>query len=309
MGPARLSNFAAMCAFSAAAACCTAPTPPEAGGAPSQFVTVEDRRIHYVEHGSGPAVVMLHGASTNLRDLEVALLPAAAEGRRVILMDRPGLGLSTRPPGAHDPREQARLLHLAIKAIGVERPVLLAHSFAGSVALAYALAYPEDLAGLLLIAPVSHPWPGGVAWYNHAAASPVTGPLFRRTVIPALGPRLAKAQLGDGFPDDYYDRAQVNLLFRPTVFKANAEDLVNLKPLVRDMSSRYGEIKTPTVLIADPDDTVVWTKIHAVPLSEQIEGASLTLLPGAGHAIPHIRPDVILEALDDLMTQEVTPSP
>src|SRR6516162_2698115 len=141
--------------------------------AAGQFVEVEGGRLHVLElgpagHEERPPIVMVHGASGNLNDLRVALGDRLARNRRVILVDRPGHGWSDRPGGVTDasPARQAALILEALDRMGVERFVLLGHSLGGAVASALALAWPDRLAGLILLAPVTHPWKGNIDWYN-----------------------------------------------------------------------------------------------------------------------------------------------
>jgi pimeloyl-ACP methyl ester carboxylesterase len=160
-----------------------------------RFVEVDGGRVHVLELGqrggkagraeTGAAdlywpIVLVHGASGNLGDLRLSLGDRLARTRRVILVDRPGHGWSDRPGGAQDatPARQAALIAQALERIGVERFVLLGHSLGGAVATAFALAYPDRLAGLVLLAPVTHPWSGGLSWYNALLTTPVAGPLF-----------------------------------------------------------------------------------------------------------------------------------
>src|SRR6266481_3294033 len=80
-----------------------------------QFVEVEGIRLHYLEAGQGPPVVLIHGASGNLLDFKLSIFDALAEKHRVIAIDRPGLGYSERPDGPWcGPDCQARLIHDAV---------------------------------------------------------------------------------------------------------------------------------------------------------------------------------------------------
>jgi pimeloyl-ACP methyl ester carboxylesterase len=147
-----------------------------------RFVQVDGGRLHIVELGAAgaPAVVLLHGASGNLADLRVAIGERLATRYRVILVDRPGLGCSDRPDGRGDssPARQAALIHQALVSIGITRSIVLGHSWSGALATAYALAYPADVVGIVLLAPVTHPWQGGVGWINNLVTTPVIGSLI-----------------------------------------------------------------------------------------------------------------------------------
>ena len=252
--------------------------------------------------GAGPPVVLIHGASVNLRDMKIALGDALSRNRRVIMMDRPGRGYSERPKDGHRIAVQAQYIHDALAALDVEKPVIVGQSFGGAVALSYALQYQEEMSGLVLLAPVSHEWPGGVAWYNDASQIPFAGFLLRRLVIPAYGQFAAAGGIEDSFapdaaPDNYAERSGLALLFRAKDFKSNAADLSRLKPQIVEQQTRYGELDLPVAILTGEEDTTVSPRIHSRALEREIAGATLTMLPDTGHALHHAEPEAILEAI------------
>ncbi len=252
-----------------------------------------------------PPVVLIHGASVNLRDMKIALGDELAKGRFVVMIDRPGRGYSERPDGAHKLEKQAALIKGAVDALGVERPIIVGQSFGGAVALRFALDYQDEMAGLVLLAPVSHEWPGGVDWHNHAATTPVLGILFRRLMIPAYGALAAEGAVAASFapnepPENYYERAGVPLLFRARDFKANATDIVNLKDEIRAQQGRYSDLKLPVIIATGTADDTVSPEIHSKTLAEEIDGASLTLFPETGHALHHVQTSAIIELIDSM---------
>src|SRR5262245_34352567 len=97
------------------------------------FVEVGGVRLHYAAKGSGPPVVLVHGASITLRDWTASIFDdLVAAGHRTLAFDRPGYGYSDRPGGEWpSPAVQARLLREALARLGVERPILVGHSWAG----------------------------------------------------------------------------------------------------------------------------------------------------------------------------------
>ncbi len=263
------------------------------------YVTVEGVRMHHALIGSGDTnVVMIHGASGNLCDLKIALGETAAQKYRVLLVDRPGLGRSERPENGHDPRVQARLITGAANALGIERAVVLGHSLGGFISLSLALENPNFAEALVLLAPVSHPWPGGVDWYHHAATTPLLGPVFRRTFVPTIGRRIGRSSTGSPFPEGYYDMAGVDLLFRAKTFKANSQDLVHTKQFTEILSPSYGDLTLPIEVVSGDRDKSVSTTIHSKALEQQVPGVNLTVLKGVGHQIQHERPTDVLKALE-----------
>ena len=274
-----------------------------------RFVDVDGGRLHIVELGraDAPPVVLLHGASGNLRDMQLALGDKLAARYRVILIDRPGHGWSDRPNGRGDasPAAQATLIHQALAALGVTRPVVLGHSWSGALATAYALAYPTETRALILLAPVTHPWPGGIGWINDVVALPVLGSLIARTLILPSGyfmlkPGVAGVFSPDTPPPDYGARTGVALLLRPNVFIANAQDLAGLKEFVRQQAPRYGELKMPVTIISGDKDPVVYTDIHSRAIVRQVPQAKLTVLPGVGHMVQYVAADDVVRAIDEV---------
>lgn len=156
-----------------------------------EVVEIDGLGVHYTDSGpadAGAAIVLIHGASTSLRDFHVSLVGPLSAAHRVIAVDRPGHGFSGRPAGDWpDPAEQAALMHALLLRLGVTEPVLVGHSWAGSLVLAYLLDRPGTGRGGVLLAGGSHPWEGGVAWYNAVAGVPLLGELFAWTMPMTLG--------------------------------------------------------------------------------------------------------------------------
>ncbi len=275
-----------------------------------KFVEVEGGRLHVLELGpaDAPAIVLLHGASGNLGDMRLALGERLAARYRVILVDRPGHGWSDRPGGRQDasPARQAAIVHQALGRLGVGRAVILGHSWAGALATAYALAYPREVAGLVLLAPVTHPWPGGVSWINNLVATPVIGPLVAHTMILPVGyfliaPGVKAVFAPQNPPPDYGRRTGVEMILRPSEFIANAQDLVDLKAFVTAQAPRYGEIGAPVAIISGDDtDKTVSTEIHSRAIARQLPHVTLTVLPGVGHMVQYAAPERVVEAIDQV---------
>ena len=102
-----------------------------------QFIDVDGVKIQALVQGSGPDLVLIHGASGNLRDFSFDLMPLLTNHYRVIAFDRPGLGWSDSIGDAGlSPIAQADVLRAAAAKIGVKNPIVLGQSYGGAVALA-----------------------------------------------------------------------------------------------------------------------------------------------------------------------------
>ncbi|MEM6906082.1 MAG: alpha/beta hydrolase, partial [Pseudomonadota bacterium] len=126
-----------------------------------KFVTVDGLKLHYWEAGEGPPLILIHGASGNVRDWTFSIAPELAKEFRVIAFDRPGFGFSDRQAeDGWDPGVQARAIQAGAQAIGAENPIVIGHSWGGAVAMSWALQFPEQTRGVIPISAVTMPYGG-----------------------------------------------------------------------------------------------------------------------------------------------------
>ncbi|UPK34827.1 alpha/beta hydrolase [Bradyrhizobium sp. 186] len=279
---------------------------------PSQgdMVEVDGATLHVVDIGprdAGPPIVMLHGASSNLEAMRRPLGDLLAKDHRVILIDRPGHGWSTRARREDStPQIQARMIDEALGKLGIARAIVLVHSWSGALGARLALDHPHRVAGLVMLAPVTHPWRGGVGRYNEIIATPVIGPLLAYTVTLPLGYFVAESGARNVFlpqvmPDGFVRDSATPLLLRPREFIANAYDLVTLKESVAAQVARYDEIKVPVVIIAGEPDKTVSTSIHARPFAATVPNARLIVLPDLGHMVQNAVPDLVKTEIETMI--------
>lgn len=275
-------------------------TPPA-----GQILMIDGKRVHAQVSGpvGAPGVVLLHGASGNLRDFTFALAPELARAHRVVAFDRPGLGYSdVLHRRGESPAEQARHLAKAVTALGLNRVVVVGHSYGASVAMAWALERPDQAAAVVSLAGAVNPWPGGLGpWYAIAGSG-----LGGATVVPLIAnfapKRLANSAVEgifepDSVPDGYINHIGVDLTLRSSVLRANARQVGGLKPYVQAMSERYPGLTLPVEILHGDADTIVPLDIHSRPLAAAIASARLTVLDGVGHMPHHARPAEALAAI------------
>jgi len=268
-----------------------------------RIVEVAGHRLHAVVMGSGPDLVLIHGASGNARDMTFSLAPALARDFRVIVFDRPGLGYSDRinRTGATI-AQQAGLLSAAAVELGAERPLVLGHSYGGAVALAWAVHHPERISGLVALAAASHPWESGLSTYYRVLSHPVLGPLAippLTAFVPDTRVERAVAEVfaPDPVPEGYMDHFGPGLTLRRGSLRANALQRANLLDEIEALHPRYAQIDVPTEILHGTADTTVGLSIHSEPLVRAIPGAVLTRLKGAGHMIQHAHKRAVIDAV------------
>ena len=265
------------------------------------FIEIDNARIRYVEEGTGPAVLILHGASSNAEDMRLAL-GDHLDGFRAVYVDRPGLGWSERPDGRWTPEREAALLAELATRLDMERPVVVGHSWGGAITMRMAIDHGEVLSGIVLIGAPLHSGVGDAAWYNRASRLFGIGPVITRLIIPLVGPRRIDAGLEDTFhpqpvPDGYAETVQVNRLFRADIFKANAEDMAQVNDHLARQEALYSGVSLPVVFLAGEADQVVFTNRHSVPVAASLPDAELIVRADWGHMLHHTAPDVVANAV------------
>lgn len=253
-----------------------------------------------------PAIVFIHGASGNLRDQEIAFRKALEGRAEMLFIDRPGHGYSERGGPENDfPDGQAAAIARLMEKRGIQSAIIAGHSFGGAIAASFALFHPEKTAGLLLLAPATHPWPGSIDWYYNLTARPILGRLFSHLLALPAGLALMETATRSVFhpnprPETYLNDGAPALVLRPRSFRHNAIDVANLNAYVTRISQRYGEIVAPTVIITGDTDAIVAEEIHSRGLARDIKGSELVWIRHLGHKPDYVVTDVVVAAIEKL---------
>ena len=272
-----------------------------------QFITAAGTRVHYDKRGSGPAVVLIHGASGNLRDFTFGLSDALVEeGFTAIALDRPGHGYSERGPGRADtPSAQAAILREAVAELGVQRPIVLGHSYGGAVAAAWAVDAPQSLSGAVIVSGLTYAWPAGDNVYHAAAATAVFGPPVNALVRNRALNGGAKRAVNWVFqpqdpPVGYADFIGAELASRPSTFRENGRDISNVNEAMLVVSKGYPSLEVPVELVHGTADRIVPIDDHARRFKAANPAVRLTELPGIGHMAHQVAQTEVIAALKRL---------
>lgn len=285
--------------------------------AADRSVDVEGGRIAYLEDGPGEGaratVVLLHGASANAYDpMEGVGRRLARAGFRVIAFDRPGYGNSDRLAGsaAATPAFQGRALGHALDRLATGPVILLGHSWSGALALRMALDRPEQVAGLVLVAPVAMPFPARpLPWWAGLALTPPVTWLLTRTVAVPVGlsylPSVARSVFRPEPPvEGYIEASRAPLILRPGPALANIQDLAGLPGALAEQAPRYDTLRVPSVIVAGDADPVVQTRLQTDPLGQAMPHARRVVLPGVGHMLTYTAPDILVREVETLLRAE-----
>jgi pimeloyl-ACP methyl ester carboxylesterase len=270
-----------------------------------QFVTVNGVRLHYIERGEGPPVVLLHGNVVTAEDfISSEVLDLIAKRHRVIAFDRPGFGYSDRPHGsAWSAGTQADLIRDAFAHLGINRPIVLGHSWGAAVALALGLNHPEAVRGLVLLSGYYYPTLRADVLFSALTAIPILGDLLRYSVSPFIGKLMLPLLLKGMFaplpvPARFTKSFPRDMPVRPGQIRAQSQDGVAMIPVALSMRHRYKELSMPVVIMAGAKDRVVKDS-QAVRLHEELPNSILRLIPGVGHMVHYAVPDEVARAVEE----------
>ena len=263
--------------------------------AEGRFVDVPGARLHFIELGDGPPIVMVHGLMGQARNFAYALAERMARDHRVILVDRPGWGHSELAGPRPGIAAQAEAIAALIAKLQLDRPLLVGHSFGGAVSLALALAHPERVRGLALIAPVTQPIEALPAPFRALAVPAALRPLIAWTLAVPMGLKngpkgAAQVFAPDPVPADFAVRGGGALAIRPKSFLAGAFDVSIARGEIEKLVPRYGEIRVPVAILFGRDDAVLDPAHNGERTAASIPGGSIDLIEG-GHMPLVCRPD------------------
>ena len=263
-----------------------------------QFMEIDGQRIHYVDSGgSKPPVVMIHGLGGNLLHFGYAMADKLSNDFRVILVDRPGSGYSTRPDDAPATlTAQAKTIATLIRRLGLERPLVVGHSLGGALSLAMALDHPDCVGGLALIAPLTHAQDEVPEVFKGVV---VASPLVRKAIALTLavplgiwrGPKLVPEVFApEPAPADFPMRAGGLLGLRPRAFYATSSDIMAVTDVLPGYIARYKTLNIPMAMLYGKGDRLLDYRRHGDAMKVTCPALDLEVMEG-GHMLPITVPD------------------
>jgi len=297
--------------------------------AQSKFVKVDGARLHFVIKGAGRPVILVHGNPGSCQDWARLYTPISSR-YQAIAFDRPGHGHSDRPNHRDITVDiQAQMLHTALRELRIERPILVGHSWGGALALTYALEFPDDLAGLVLLAPAVYESNDGVSFLSKLPGFPIIGDVVNFLFTPLIGPWLVKTDVTKAFAPDpipkQYLRHVLSEWTRPKKVKWYSVDDALLNESLPKLSLRYAELiksnqresdsfdsspadsvsnssclRMPVSIVTGDSDLIVPAAENSHRLYKALPHSELVVLEKTGHQIPFTRPNAVVAAIDQV---------
>lgn len=277
------------------------------------FVDVETAKIHFltrkkaadIENQGNAPVVLIHGSSGSSADMELAFFDAFPDDIDLYAFDRPGIGWSKTklsPLEMSNPMKQAEAIHMAVKKLKLDKPIIVGHSWGGAVAIAYAKQFGNEISGAVSLAGVAYPWKGPYGWYDVLLTTPVFNHIFTRLFLNKMGQLYVPLSIKAIFePEaargDYREAAQAEIILRPSTIINNSYYSLNLRRHLKTMSEKYNDIKIPLLIVAGNRDYIVHSKSQSERLHNEVAGSEYMLFKGAGHMPHHTQTQILAEKI------------
>jgi pimeloyl-ACP methyl ester carboxylesterase len=255
-----------------------------------KFLEIDGVRLHYVERGDGRPLVLFHGNGSMIQDFESSgLIDLAAENYRVIVFDRPGFGHSLRPRRViWTPEAQADLFRKALDRLGVQRAVVLGHSWGASVAVALAIKHPAFVEALVLASGYYFPTARADVAMS-APAIPGLGDILSNTISPIvsrlLWPAMLRKMFGPRSVPRKFAGFPKEMAVRPSQIRAGAAETALMIPAAFASSKAYSELAMPVVIIAGENDRLIDIDEQSARLHDEVKQSKMHRIAGAGHMV------------------------
>lgn len=277
------------------------PSEPKPTGS---FVRVNGLRIHYLERpGSDTPVVLIHGLPGTAEDFN-AVTPLLA-GHRTIAFDRPGFGYSSGGYVKFD--RQIATLDALLRTLHVSKPILVGHSYGGTLALAFAERHPAEVGGLVLVdAAAAGQHLGGYDEFQAHLVKVLQLPVIHQIANATFAQLLTTVSVKQGDDEAFHPQAIVHAHERRLLeinstrgnLEAFAGEQLAANGVIDGVDKRLATISAPAVVIQGADDQLV-KPAHGRELAATLPDARLQIVSG-GHMAPYTHPAAVADAVVSL---------
>jgi pimeloyl-ACP methyl ester carboxylesterase len=261
--------------------------------------TFAGRRLHYLRFGSGPAVVLVHGANGTWNDFPTELIADLSRDHTVIALDRPGHGWSQAPGGPLGLRANAAAIAALVRELGLGPATLVGHSYGAAVTLRAALDSPELVRHVVAVCPCT-----AIDRRNARYGSiplmdgPVGAALLHFIALPMLPfalPLRAEAWYPAPAPPGW--GASRVFAYVPSQMHASVRNFHELHADVAWLADHLPSLAPPLTVLAGAQDLVTPPPHHVDWLRRAVPGARIELVPRVGHWLPRLKPELVAAAV------------
>ena len=275
--------------------------PPDLYRFDSHFADVEGAKVHYLDEGSGPPLLLLHGNPT-WSFLYRNLIEGLRDRFRCVAPDHPGFGLSRARPGyGFTPAEHADVLERLIVGLDLNNVTMMVQDWGGPIGFAAATRQAERFSGFVIgntwAWPKSDP---GTRVFSRLLGGPIGGYLILRRnffverIIPS-GVRLKK--LPDAVMDSYRGPFPTPESRRPAhVFP---REILRSRPFLAEIEKRLPTLSDRPALIVWPTKDFAFREPERRRWEHLFPNHQTVTLEGAGHYIQEDASEQIIVAIRD----------
>jgi haloalkane dehalogenase len=267
----------------------------------SRFADVAGARVHYVDEGNGPPLLLLHGNPT-WSFLYRELIGALRDRYRCIALDYPGFGLSVAPPAyGFTPREHAGVVEQLLLLLELGDVTMMVQDWGGPIGFAVATRRPERFAAFVVgntwAWPKSDP---GTQLFSRLMGGPIGGHLILRRnffverVIPGGVRRRA---LPEAVMDAYRGPFPTPSSRRPVL--VFPREILASRPFLAEIERGLPALEDRRALLVWPTKDVAFRDRERRRWEAVFPNHRTVLLEGAGHYIQEDAPDEIIAAIEE----------
>ncbi|HVP28822.1 MAG TPA: alpha/beta hydrolase [Myxococcota bacterium] len=256
-------------------------------GVPGLFVVVNGHRVHVVERGDGPPLLLVHGTGGTTFDWETSVLDAFARSHRVVAVDLFGMGFSARDDAFHYGFEL--WADQLAGTLGIERASLVGQSLGGAIVTVFAGRHPDR--ALRVVSVDSGPW---MPPFMLVLLTPGIGELY-------LARRVYWPERPDQ-PEPYAARMRAVYRIagtRRNLLRLNRGQFLDARAYLRWVR----RAACPVLLVHGRDDDIIPLRA-AQSLQRSIAGSRLAVIDGAGHFAMQDQPERFVEVVEPFLRDD-----
>ena len=265
----------------------------------SRFVEIDGNQIHYVDEGSGPTLLLLHGNPT-WSFLYRHVIPRLSRRFRCVAVDYPGFGLSSARPGySFKPREHSTVLERFVLALDLDEIGLMVQDWGGPIGLGFAGRHPDRIRALLICNTWAWPAQGtrNLEWFSKIVGSPIGRFLilnfnaFVNMLLPAgLSRRISPAEMR-AYRGPFPTRASR----LPTAIFPR--EILHSREYLAEVESNLGRLSQKPTLILWGDRDTAFREAQRERFEMLFPNHRTRILKGAKHFVQEEAPEQICEEL------------